>query len=86
MQENFSIGMEIGKKNFDNFNKKGKRWHARKTPKWILDNLRTPYFITEPTPGIEHLYILQMPSSKEEKVHFILYSKRERPSAIPGSS
>ena len=85
MKDNFQIGMNLGIKQFANFKKKGKRWHSRNTPKWILENLSFPYFITQ-SEETEQLHILQMPTSSSEKVHFILFSIRERITAISNST
>jgi hypothetical protein len=85
MKGNFQIGMEIGIANFRKFKTKGNRWHSRNTPKWILEYMQMPYFITE-SEGYEVLYILQLPNLQNKKVHFFLFSTRERATAISNST
>jgi hypothetical protein len=81
----FSNGIVLGRKHYAELKKKGNRWQSRNIPKWMLDYLFVPYYTTE-LHGVEHLYIIQMPVTQNEKAHYILFASRERSTIISDST
>ena len=84
MNEIFKTGIELGKKHYAELSKKTKRWKSRRVPKWMLDSILVPYYLTELN-GIVSLYILQMPISDKEKAYYLLFSS-ERSTIILNST
>jgi hypothetical protein len=73
MNNIFNNGIELGRKHYAHLQKKGKRWKSRNIPKWMLDSIFVPYYITE-LDGNRHLYIIQMPIVEGEKAHYLLFA------------
>lgn len=47
----------------------GTKWKSRNIPIFIREHLLIPYYLTE-IDGNEALFIIQMPTHKQPKVHF----------------
>lgn len=88
MENQFAVGIELGRKHLSAIMQRGSKWQNRHIPIYIRENLLRPFFITE-SGKFEELYIIQMPILEGEKVRFLLFAQRprdEEPSQIPNLS
>lgn len=82
MENQFAVGIELGRKHLSAILQRGSKWQSRHIPIYIRENLLKPFYVTEHG-KFEELYIIQMPVIEGEKVRFMLFSQRPRDEESP---
>ena len=82
MENQFAVGIELGRKHLSAIMQRGVKWQSRHIPIFIRENLLRPFYITE-CGTFEELYVIQMPLLEGEKVRFMLFAQRPRDEESP---